>query len=231
MSTAEIPGMMPESRGQDIALQRGKRAPMRHTPDTKENSVRSARDRRRFQRVNVPLLGRFMRENKQEYPCQIVNVSAGGIAVRAPIAGEKGERIVLYLDTLGRIEGKIVRGNPEGFALQLTASQYKREKIANQLTWLINKDRLSMIEDRQHDRIIPKKNAIKLTTVNGTSYESHIVDVSLGGAAVSVDPKPEVGELVTLGLTPGRVVRHKDHGISIEFLEIQDPDSLKRQFS
>lgn len=203
---------------------------MRHTPNTEPDSARSPRERRRFQRVNVPLLGRFMRENKQEYPCQIVNVSAGGLAVRAPITGEKGERIVIYLDTLGRIEGTVVRENPDGFALQMSASLYKREKIANQLTWLINKDRLSMIEDRQHDRIIPKKTAIKLTTVNGDSYECQMIDVSLGGAAVSVDPRPEVGELITLGLTPGRVVRHKDHGISIEFLEIQDPDTLERQF-
>ncbi len=203
---------------------------MRHTPNTEPDSARSPRERRRFQRVNVPLLGRFMRENKQEYPCQIVNVSAGGLAVRAPITGEKGERIVIYLDTLGRIEGTVVRENPDGFALQMSASLYQREKIANQLTWLINKDRLSMIEDRQHDRIIPKKTAIKLTTVNGDSYECQMIDVSLGGAAVSVDPRPEVGELITLGLTPGRVVRHKDHGISIEFLEIQDPDTLERQF-
>jgi hypothetical protein len=171
-----------------------------------------------------------MRENKQEYPCQIINVSAGGLAVRAPVSGEKGERIVIYLDTLGRIEGEIVRANPDGFALKLSASVYKREKIANQLTWLINKDRLSMLEDRRHDRITPKKTAIKLTTVQGTAYECRLIDVSLGGAAVLVDPKPGVGELVTLGLTPGRVLRHKDNGISIEFLQIQDPDSLARQF-
>lgn len=148
----------------------------------------------------------------------------------APVAGDMGERIVIYLDTLGRIEGEIVRVSLDGFALQLSASGYKREKIANQLTWLINKDRLSIIEDRRHDRIIPKKTVIKLTMADGASYDCQLLDVSLGGAAVSVEPKPAVGQLVTLGLTPGRVVRHKDQCISIEFLEIQNPDSLERQF-
>jgi hypothetical protein len=229
-STTEIPGVMPDQDGSSIVLQRGKHAPQWQSLNTKANLAKSGNDRRRFQRVNIPLLGRFMRENKQEYPCQIVNVSAGGIAVRAAITGEMGERIVIYIDTLGRIEGKIVRVNEDGFALQLSASGYKREKIANQLTWLVNKDRLSILEDRRHNRIIPKKTTIKITMDNGESYDCHILDVSLGGAAVWVEPKPEVGEPVILGLTPGHVVRHTEQGISIEFLEIQDPDTLKRQF-
>jgi hypothetical protein len=50
------------------------------------------------------------------------------------------------------------------------------------------------------------------------------------GAAVSVEPKPDVGQLVTLGQTPGRVIGQRDQDISIEFLEILDPSSLERQF-
>lgn len=231
MSTAETPGVVPGSDRLSVALQRGKRPTSSSSPETsKANKATLSDDRRRFQRVNVPLLGRFMRQNKEEYPCQIVNVSAGGVALRAPISGEIGERIVIYIDTLGRIEGEIVRSYPEGFALNLNASAYKREKIANQLTWLVNKDQLSRIEDRRHDRIIPKKTLTKLTLADGTSCECKILDVSLGGAAVMVEPKPDVGQLVTLGLTPGRVLRHTEHGISIEFLEIQDPASLERQF-
>lgn len=76
-------------------------------------------------------------------------MSAGGIAVRASIIGEIGERIIIYLDNMGRIEGELVRTFQGGFALKLSASSYKREKIANQLTWLVNKDRLIKIEDRQ----------------------------------------------------------------------------------
>jgi hypothetical protein len=46
-----------------------------------------------------------MRENKQEYPCQLINMSAGGMAMLAPVACDIDERIVAYLDNLGRIEG------------------------------------------------------------------------------------------------------------------------------
>ena len=54
-------------------------------------------DRRRFKRVVVSLNGRFMSEDKREYPCEVLNMSPGGMALRAPISPQIGERIVAYL--------------------------------------------------------------------------------------------------------------------------------------
>jgi hypothetical protein len=230
MSAPELPGIMPEQNPSSVAVQKGSRASQRQLHDPEANMSKTTNDRRRFQRVNIALLGRFMRENRQEYPCQVLNVLSGGIAIHAPVVCDIGEKIVVYLDALGRIEGNIVRVDQHGFALQLSVSGYKREKIANQLTWLVNKDRMSVIEDRRHDRIIPKKTNVKMTMGNGEIRDCQILDVSLGGAGVWVEHKPENGKLITLGMTPGRVVRHTEHGISIEFHEIQDPTSLERQF-
>lgn len=188
-------------------------------------------DRRRFQRVNIPSQGRFMRANKDEFPCQIIDVSAGGIAIQADITGEIGEHIIIYTVNVGRIEGEIARIFEGGFALRLSASVYKREKIVNQLTWLINKDKLSALDNRLHNRFVPNKLKAMLTVADGTTHECQIVDMSLGGAAVIVEPMPEVGEAIILGLIQGRVIRHTDIAINIQFLEIQDPTSLERQFN
>ena len=230
MSKIENAAMLSGSARSSANLQKVARIPNRRKLMANRDRTKLVDDRRRYQRVNLPLLGRFMRENKQEYPCQIINMSPGGIAVRAPIVGEMGERVVIYLDTLGRFEGNLVRTYEDGFALHLNASSYKREKIANQLTWLVNKNHLNLTEERQHSRIVPKKTSTKISMIDGSTLDCQIQDVSLGGGAVAVEPKPGVGQLVTLGLTPGRVVRHTEQGISIEFLEIQDPATLERQF-
>ncbi|MGE3229664.1 MAG: PilZ domain-containing protein, partial [Hyphomicrobium sp.] len=51
-------------------------------------------DRRRHRRYALALLGRFMRANKQEYPCRLNDVSVGGASLMAPVEVELGERIV-----------------------------------------------------------------------------------------------------------------------------------------
>jgi len=66
-------------------------------------------DRRRYRRVPVSVFGRFMRDDKQEYPCEVINMSAGGMALLSPVACANQERIVAYLDKFGRIEGVVLR--------------------------------------------------------------------------------------------------------------------------
>ena len=53
-------------------------------PQAKSPIPKHAEDRRRHQRVKVNLLGRYMLSDRQEYPCQVVNMSPGGMALIAP---------------------------------------------------------------------------------------------------------------------------------------------------
>ena len=112
-----------------------------------------------------------MRENKQEYSCLIVDMSAGGIAVNAQVIGEIGERIIIYAENIGRVEGEVARIFQGGFALKIASSAYKREKTVNQLTWLINKDKLKSLDNRQHNRFIPTKLTTKITMADGTIHD------------------------------------------------------------
>ena len=43
-------------------------------------------ERRRFQRVRVNLLGRYMLADRREFPCQVTDMSPGGMALIAPVA-------------------------------------------------------------------------------------------------------------------------------------------------
>ena len=113
-------------------------------------------ERRRFQRVRVNLLGRYMLADRREFPCQVINMSPGGMALIAPVAGAAGERIIAYVDHLGRLEGHIARVFQNGFAMTIGATARKRDKLAAQLTWLANRHILGLPEDRRHGRIVPR---------------------------------------------------------------------------
>ena len=186
-------------------------------------------ERRRHQRVRVDLLGRMMMENRQEYPCRIVNMSPGGAAIMANAPRTLGERVIAYVDHLGRLEGKITREFDGGFAMSIGATPRKREKLAAQLTWLANRQILNLPEDRRHGRIVPRNPMARLILPNGVNIACRVIDVSLSGAAIAVPPAqlPPVGAAVTIGKTPGRVVRHIDDGFAVEFTRLLHPDFLE----
>ena len=57
-------------------------------PLPKEKLRAFGEERRRFQRVHVDLLGRYMLPDRREFPCQVVNMSPGGMALIAPVSGQ-----------------------------------------------------------------------------------------------------------------------------------------------
>jgi hypothetical protein len=184
-------------------------------------------DRRRFQRVNVNLLGRYMLADRREFPCQVINMSPGGMAAMAPVDGQPGERIIAYVDHLGRLEGHIARQFQNGFAMTIAATARKRDKLAAQLTWLANRHLLDSPEDRRHGRVAPKNPISRLIMPNGVNLACRIIDISQSGAGIATEQRPPMGALVTLGKVQGRVVRHIENGFAIEFTRLQHPDFLE----
>ena len=184
-------------------------------------------ERRRHQRVQVALLGRYMLADRQEYPCQTSDVSPGGALLTAPVSGVVGERVVVYLEHLGRVEGKITRHLPTGFALSISAAFRKRDKLASQLTWLANRQALGLPEDRRHERIAPTSPMAVLRLESGREMSVRLIDVSLSGAAMSLETvRPPIGSAVTVGSTNAKVVRHFQGGIAVEFRLALSPDRL-----
>ena len=175
-------------------------------------------ERRRTQRVKVALLGRFMRADRLEFACQTIDASPGGIAFYSPVKPQVGERVVAYLDQVGRVEGIVARHLETGFAIQMQLAPVKREKLANQLTWLANRHELGMKEDRRHERIIPTNNRTTLRIADGREYLAKLIDISVSGAAMTVDAELTIGAPVTVGSTNARVVRAFAGGIAVEFM-------------
>jgi hypothetical protein len=153
------------------------------------------------------------------------------MAVIAPVSGHEGERVVAYIDHLGRLEGTVSRLFDNGFDMRIAASERKRDKLAAQLTWLANRDLLNLEEDRRHGRLIPRQPQTTLVMPNGVNLTCRIIDASQSGAAIASDLRPPLGILVGIGKLQARVVRHLDDGFAVEFTRLQHPDFLEENIT
>ncbi|WEX07066.1 PilZ domain-containing protein [Chelativorans sp. AA-79] len=187
-------------------------------------------ERRSFQRVKISLYGRYMLQDRSEHSCRVIDMSPGNVALKAERIGRKGERVVVYLHHIGRIEGRIARVFDEGFAMTINASERKRDKLASQLTWLANRHELDLPEDRRHERITPGNPMSTIRLPDGHEHPCRIVDLSASGAAIETAPKPAIGTPVFLGNLRGEVVRHFEHGFALEFAVLQEPAALLAEF-
>jgi hypothetical protein len=132
---------------------------------------------------------------------------------------------------LGRLEGHIARFFENGFAMTISATTRKRDKLAAQLTWLANRHILNLPEDRRHGRIQPRNPMARLVMPNGVNVTCRVIDMSQSGAGIATKERPAIGTIISLGKVQGRVVRHLEDGFAIEFTRLQHPDFLEENIS
>ncbi len=168
-----------------------------------------------------------MLANHEEYPCAVVDMSPGDVSFICVGQPRLNERVIAYLDHLGRLEGNVLSLSNDGFVMSVNATERKREKLAAQLTWIANKHELGLPEDRRHDRLTPRNTLTELTLDDGSRYTCRLMDLSLSGAAVDIEVRPVIGTPVRLGNMRGRVVRHFMEGVAIEFASVQSREALR----
>lgn len=180
--------------------------------------ARAQADRRRYVRVRVDLSGRlFLPGEEREARCKILDMSPGGAQVACEISPPADTTVVLYIDGFGRFEGVVARPGEDSFGIRFNCSALKRERIAEQLTLHLNK---TLVDDsvlRRHDRA-PTKGMARYTRANGDIIHCEVVDLSLGGVSLKTENRPPIGEFVLIGQMAGRIVRHHEDGIAIEFV-------------
>lgn len=180
------------------------------------------------QRVTVNLVGRLMvTTNQIEYDCKATDMSAADVAFQCTAFPPLGERIVAYVDHIGRLECTVVRHVDHGFVCKIHVTERKREKLSAQLTWLANKHKFNLPEDRRHERIAPRNVRAEISLDDGRAYPCRILDLSMSGAAVEIDVRPALGTPVRLGNMRGRVVRHFQEGVAIEFANVLSKEGLQ----
>lgn len=182
------------------------------------SSTLAAPDRRRFYRAPIEIGGRSMAETGVEQDCLTADISPGGARLRAPRTPLEGESLVLYLGPLGRMPAQVSRIEPDGaFGVSFQVSGHKREKLAEQLTWMMNKGLFAHEEERRATRH-DSAGAIPVTLEDGTALVCEVRDFSLVGCSVKTQkPRPAIGAWVRVGQTYGRVARYLSDGFALDF--------------
>jgi len=175
-------------------------------------------ERRRFRRVQVDLSGRlFVPADARESVCKIVDLSPGGASLTCELALEQGTQVVLYVDGFGRLEGTVARSDETGFGVRFNCTPAKRERIAEQLILFMNRTLIDEKELRRYDRT-PTKGIARFTRADGQVVACEVMDLSVSGVSLKTGVRPPIGEFVLIGQMAGRIARHHEQGIGIEFI-------------
>jgi hypothetical protein len=174
-------------------------------------------ERRRHSRHGLALPGRYMLSDGSEFPCETVNISPAGIAIKGLKVGKHGERVVAYIEGLGRIEGAIARRAIGWFALDIRAPMKKVQRLIERISWLVGRESGARPERRDRERMDVWQEHTVLRTEDGREFLAELVDVSIEGAAILTDLTLAIGAFVSLGEKPAYVLRRFPGGFAVTF--------------
>jgi len=203
------------------------------TADREKVVAQARAERRRFLRVRVDLGGRlYLPAEEREERCRIVDMSPGGAQVTCEHIPAADTQVIIYVDGFGRFEGVVVRPTDKSFGINFQCSALKRERVAEQLTVLMNKGSVDDAMLRRHERA-PTRGLARFTRANGDIVACEVLDLSLSGLSLKTEARPPVGEVVLIGQMAAKVVRYHENGIAVEFVNPdrheQAPISILRQ--
>ena len=168
----------------------------------------------------------------RSFACRTSRVSPFRMMVDAPVTGKIGDRLTSYFSDFGNLEGRISDIQAGEFLLELSMTGLMRQKMANKLAWLEQRQKDLHVQDvRKQARIIPASPHSRLTLACGSTHECFVIDVSVSGAAVSAELQPEIGTPLAVGPCVGRVVRHLPSGFAVQFVEPLSRAELERRFA
>ncbi len=172
-------------------------------------------DRRKHLRVDTPLKARFMNDAGEEQPCLVVNVSAGGALLKAKVPPPFGTNVVVYIDRVGRFEGRVIRSSTNIFAVNYERKRRKNARTADSLTEVMNRSKRA--HDRRAGPRIRHDAPAKVHFEDGRVENCAILDISLTGASIEISPRPPLGARLILGRMNAKVVRRHEKGVGVVF--------------
>ncbi len=163
-------------------------------------------DRRRHTRARLALPGRYMTPDGGEYHCLTVDVSPGGIRLKAPRICAPGAQIIAYIDDLGRVEGVVVRTLCDGFALAFACTPRKAQRLLNSIEWLLFRE-AGGVQRRNSPRTTREGAIVVLIEEDGGERVVELTDFSSSGFAFLSEQPMQPGVRLELGTQRACVTR------------------------
>lgn len=203
---------MPNNKTKHLATNEDSAAAIEH------GLIVAPTDRRIFRRVKTEIRGRFLIPPEADArDCVVMDISLGGARVECADAPSVGTKIELGFDGFNQVAGVVVRTTRDGMGISFDCATDTREQIAEKILLYLGGGRRSETRTRRHERLQTPQ-TWQFTRPDGALVDFNVRDLSLSGASLLTEIRPPVGELLGIGRSCGRVVRHLKHGIAVEFV-------------
>jgi hypothetical protein len=161
------------------------------------------------------------------YACRLCSISTRIAVVLGPVAGRRHETVAAHFEGFGLLRGKVARGLPSGFVMELRLTPEERDKLGQKIAWRKRAAIEQLPDQREHKRILPREPRTLITLADGTLVPCFVIDVSQSGVAVSAPMRPALGTPMAVGKVIGRVVRYLEMGFALQFVQLQAFDQLE----
>jgi hypothetical protein len=175
-------------------------------------------ERRIDARLPLTIAGKvFLPGDDNEIDVVVIDLSLSGAKLRCRSELAFGTELVLYVPGFDRFAAAVVWVDKTLCGVRFDNAPERRERTAQQIVLYLTGVRITGTQQRRHPRV-PVPAPRHFTRPNGDVANFDILDISLSGASLRTMARPPVGEVVLVGETPGRVSRHLDEGIALEFM-------------
>jgi len=188
------------------------------TIQPKVNVESQMAERRTDTRLPLTIPGKvFLPGEENETDATVLDLSLSGAKLRCKRELKFGTELILYVPGFDRFAAAVVWNEKTLCGVRFDSSHERRERTAQQLVLFLTGVRVAQTQERRHQRV-PVPAPRHFTCPNGDVANFVILDISLSGASLKTMARPPIGEVVLVGDTPGRVSRHFDEGIALEFV-------------
>lgn len=139
----------------------------------------------------------------------------------------RGQKLVIQLADIGGYLGQVERPVEGGYAIKLLLDDEAKERLSAKIAWHRKHVLKAAVDHRNFRRWRPAVRQTTMLLADGTAWECALLDVSASGVAVASSLRPDIGTPLAIGQLVGKVVRHRDEGFAVQFLFIQQEDSVE----